>query len=250
MQQSNLIRTVCHDAIWIVENTLIMQHAWPELHQGALYKCQVLSDAVKSLWADDTRDNGRRQEKLYRTLKTWILRDGKFVRYIGKWVHDLIYFSFETSWWCIQYRLSIVYLVTVSRCEVLPLTTLPFFSLVLVICVLNMSRHWLRMTCTSIPEIGQLIRMERYLHIILLEACSHPFPWACLNGKEFSHPHSDLPQPKSYWPYQDCILQWPNSFQIQVQEALCHIAPRLQRTRINHPYSCPWCNSSKQCFWS
>jgi hypothetical protein len=48
-QQSDLICAICCDAIWIIENTLVTQHTWLELHQGAHYKCQVLSDAIKSL---------------------------------------------------------------------------------------------------------------------------------------------------------------------------------------------------------
>ena len=62
-QQPDLIRAACRDAIRIVENALVTQHAWPQLHQGALYKRQVLSDAVKSLRAKDTgNDQGRQQE--------------------------------------------------------------------------------------------------------------------------------------------------------------------------------------------
>ena len=92
MQQSDLIRAVCRDAIQIVENTFVTQHAWPELNQGALYKRQVLLEAVISLRAKN--DEGK-QEKLYRALQTRISTDDKFVRYIGKWVHDLVDFSIE-----------------------------------------------------------------------------------------------------------------------------------------------------------
>ena len=73
MQQLDLIRAVCHDAIWIIENALVMQHAWPELHQGMLYKCQVLVDAIKSLQAKNTGDDEGKQEMLYRALQTWLL---------------------------------------------------------------------------------------------------------------------------------------------------------------------------------
>ncbi|KAF8810447.1 hypothetical protein BYT27DRAFT_7221976 [Phlegmacium glaucopus] len=80
-QQMDLIHATCCDAIWIVKNMLVTQHAWPELYQGALYKCQVLTDA-------DTRDNEGRQKELYSALLTQISRDENFVRSIGKWVVD------------------------------------------------------------------------------------------------------------------------------------------------------------------
>jgi len=95
MQQSDLIRAACRDAIRIVENALVMQHAWPELHQGVLYKRQVLLEAIKSLRAKNTGDDEGKQEELYRTLQTRISRDETFVRYIGKWVRDLVHFSIE-----------------------------------------------------------------------------------------------------------------------------------------------------------
>ena len=95
MQQLDLIHAVCHDAIWITENALVMQHAWPKLHQGALYKCQVLVDAVKSLQVKNTRDDEGKQEMLYRALQTWLSRDKRFVRYIGKWVCVLVHFPIE-----------------------------------------------------------------------------------------------------------------------------------------------------------
>ena len=88
LQQPDLIRSVCHDAIRIVEDTLVTQHAWPELHRGALYKRQVLLDAVKSLREKNTGDDEGKQEELYRALQTRISRDKPFVRYIGKWVRD------------------------------------------------------------------------------------------------------------------------------------------------------------------
>jgi len=73
MQQPDLICAVCRDAIRIVENTLVTQHAWPELHQGALYKRQVLLDAVKSLKAkNDIGDDEGKQEELHRALQTRI----------------------------------------------------------------------------------------------------------------------------------------------------------------------------------
>jgi len=71
---------------------LVTQHAWPELHQGALYKRQVLLDAVKSLRAKDTGDDEGRQKELYKSLLTRISRNEQFVRSIGKWVRDLVIF--------------------------------------------------------------------------------------------------------------------------------------------------------------
>ena len=91
-QQPELIHSVCRDAIQIVKNTLVTQHAWPELHRGALYKHQILLDAVESLQEKNTIDNEGKQEELYRALQTRILRDDQFVRYIGKWVWDLVHF--------------------------------------------------------------------------------------------------------------------------------------------------------------
>ena len=40
-QQIDLIRVVCHEAIRIIEKTLVVTHAWPELHKGAHYKREV-----------------------------------------------------------------------------------------------------------------------------------------------------------------------------------------------------------------
>jgi len=94
-QQPDLIRSVCRDAIRIVEIALVTQHAWPELHRGAPYKRQVLLDAVQSLREKNTGDDEGKQEKLYRELKTRISRDDRFVRYIGKWVRDILHFSIE-----------------------------------------------------------------------------------------------------------------------------------------------------------
>jgi len=94
-EQPDLIRSVCRDAIRIVENALGTQHAWPELHKGAPYKHQVLLDAVQSLREKNTGDDEGKQEKLYGALKTRISRDDKFVRCIGKWVRDIFHFSIE-----------------------------------------------------------------------------------------------------------------------------------------------------------
>ena len=120
MQQLDLIRSVCHDAIWIVEKTLVTQHAWPELHRDAQYKCQVLLDAIKSLQEKNTRDNEGKQEELYRTFQNRILRDEQFVRHIGKWVQYLVHFSFknfnDTFDYYIGHRSSIPSLWTDAKC--------------------------------------------------------------------------------------------------------------------------------------
>lgn len=75
--QNLYLHTVCHDAIKIVEKTLVTEHAWPELHQAAAYKRQVLLDAVKPLIGRD---------KLYKDVQKRITRDDDFVKVIGKWV--------------------------------------------------------------------------------------------------------------------------------------------------------------------
>ena len=57
---------VCREAIRIVEKTLIMEHAWPELHKGTLYKRQVLLEAVKILCAKNTEENVGKQDAQYK----------------------------------------------------------------------------------------------------------------------------------------------------------------------------------------
>ena len=88
-QQTDLIRVVCREAIRIVEKTLVMEHAWPELHKGTLYKRQVLLEAVKILRAKNTEDDEGKQDTQYKALNSRLSNDEKFVRYIGKWVRDL-----------------------------------------------------------------------------------------------------------------------------------------------------------------
>lgn len=36
LKQGDVIHEICQDAIWIVKATLVIQHAWPELHKGTL----------------------------------------------------------------------------------------------------------------------------------------------------------------------------------------------------------------------
>ena len=89
-QQTDLIWVACHEAIRIVKKTLVMEHAWPELHKGTLYKWQVLLEAVKLLCAKNTEDDEGKQDAQYKALNSHLLNDETFVRYIGKWVCDLV----------------------------------------------------------------------------------------------------------------------------------------------------------------
>jgi hypothetical protein len=91
MQQSDLIRAVCRDAIQIVEKTLVTKDAWPELHKGTHYKREILLGAVNTLRAKNIDDDEGKQELQYKELKSRILDDEKFVRSIGKWVCDLFF---------------------------------------------------------------------------------------------------------------------------------------------------------------
>jgi hypothetical protein len=86
MQQTNLIRGVCREAIHIIENTLVTRHAWPELHKGAHYKREVLLDAVKVLRAKNTEDDEGKKDAQYKALNARVSNDERFVRFIGKWV--------------------------------------------------------------------------------------------------------------------------------------------------------------------
>ena len=67
-QQTDLIHAVCHEAIRIVEKTLVTQHAWPELHKGAHYKREVLLEVVKVLRANNTEDDKGEQDTKYKAL--------------------------------------------------------------------------------------------------------------------------------------------------------------------------------------
>ena len=61
---------VCHEAIRIVEKTLVVTHAWPELHKGAHYKREVLLEAVKVLQAKNTKDDEGKQDAQYKAMNT------------------------------------------------------------------------------------------------------------------------------------------------------------------------------------
>ena len=93
-QQGRVIREVCRDAIRIVEVSLVTVHAWPELHQGTLYKRHVLLEAVNTLRAKN--QNEGQQDSDYEVVRTRILKDERFIRTIGKWVRIFIlkFYSF------------------------------------------------------------------------------------------------------------------------------------------------------------
>lgn len=88
--QGRVIREICRDAIRIVEVTMVTAQAWPELHQGTLYKRQVLLEAVDGLRAKNEDQNEGQQDSHYEAVRTRILEDEKFVRIIGKWVRIFI----------------------------------------------------------------------------------------------------------------------------------------------------------------
>ena len=87
-QQTDLIRAACCEAIRIVEKTLVTKHAWPELHQSAHYKREVLLEAVKVLRTKNTDNDEGKQDAQYKALNARLSNDERFVRYIGKWVCD------------------------------------------------------------------------------------------------------------------------------------------------------------------
>ena len=87
-QQMDLICVACREAIHIVEKTLVMKHAWLELHQSAHYKQEVLLEAVKVLRTKNTDDDEGKQDAQYKALNAQLSNNEKFVRYIGKWVCD------------------------------------------------------------------------------------------------------------------------------------------------------------------
>ena len=84
--QGRFICEICRDAIWIVEVTLVTIDAWHELHQGTIYKHQIILEAVNTLRAklENQDDNEGHQDSVYDFVRTWILEDEKFIRIIGK----------------------------------------------------------------------------------------------------------------------------------------------------------------------
>lgn len=76
-EQHELIRKVCRDAIKIVQTTLVMQHAWPELNRLAEYRREVLTTATQTLLKVDDR---------YTDIRERVKKDDKFAMVLGKLV--------------------------------------------------------------------------------------------------------------------------------------------------------------------
>ena len=102
-QQGRVIREVCRDAIRIVEVSLVTVHAWPELHQGTLYKRHVLLDSVNALRAKNTDQNEGQQDSDYEVVRTRILKDERFIRTIGKWVRIFIFHFIQFAYIIVLY---------------------------------------------------------------------------------------------------------------------------------------------------
>ena len=97
IQQTNLIHGVCCEAICIVKNTLVTQHAWLELHKGVHYKQEVLLNAVKVLCTKNIEDDEGKKDAQYKALNAQVFNDERFVRFIGKWVgHSPVTSQFDT----------------------------------------------------------------------------------------------------------------------------------------------------------
>lgn len=76
-EQREVIRKVCRNAIKIVQTTLVMQHAWPELNHLAEYRREVLTTAAKTLLRVDDR---------YADIRERVNKDDKFAMVLGKLV--------------------------------------------------------------------------------------------------------------------------------------------------------------------
>ena len=77
MQQNAMIRTLCRDAIKIVETTIVTEHAWPELNRSAEYRLEVLLKACGRLILKD---------RSYQSIRRRIKQDEGFTKVVGKWV--------------------------------------------------------------------------------------------------------------------------------------------------------------------
>ena len=77
MQQNVMIRTMCRDAIKIVETTIVTENAWPELNRTAEYRREVLLRACGRLIVKD---------RTYRSIHRRIKQDEAFTKVVGKWV--------------------------------------------------------------------------------------------------------------------------------------------------------------------
>ncbi|CAA7268815.1 unnamed protein product [Cyclocybe aegerita] len=76
LQQNIHIRTVCRDAIKMVETMIVTDWAWPELNCTAEYWREVLSRAAKALRNKDAR---------YRDTYAQIKSDESFMKALGRW---------------------------------------------------------------------------------------------------------------------------------------------------------------------
>ncbi len=83
--QGILIRSLCCDAIQILELTLVTKEAWPELHRAAEYRVEVFTEAARALQKTDVR---------YRALRKRIADDEDYASVIGVWVRLLLLISF------------------------------------------------------------------------------------------------------------------------------------------------------------
>ena len=84
--QGILIRSLCRDAIQILELTLVTKEAWPELHRAAEYRIEVFTEAARALQKTDVR---------YRELRKRIAQDEEFASVIGVWVSISLLLSFH-----------------------------------------------------------------------------------------------------------------------------------------------------------
>ncbi|KAF4615839.1 hypothetical protein D9613_012379 [Agrocybe pediades] len=77
LQQSRFLQGACREDVQIVERTLVVKEAWPELHRAREYRREVLLEVVNRLVE---------QKKGYADLRRRIVQDDDFVKVIGKWV--------------------------------------------------------------------------------------------------------------------------------------------------------------------
>jgi hypothetical protein len=73
-EQNIYIRTMCHQAIKIVEKTLVSEQAWPELHRMGDYRVEVLTKACKAL------ENAGPE---YRDIRQRVKKDNDFAKKLG-----------------------------------------------------------------------------------------------------------------------------------------------------------------------
>ena len=86
--QGILIRSLCRDAIQILELTLVTEEAWPELHRAAEYRVEVFTQAARALQTTDV---------CYRELRKRINTDEEYAYTMGLWVSFLLHVSFHAN---------------------------------------------------------------------------------------------------------------------------------------------------------